>query len=160
MGLAMEALGIMGAWFAPLKVIPARGGPVLHFLKKSAGRAGLLPNGIGEIYFSEILPGKIKAWKLHERQNGLLAVPSGLVWAALYDTREGSPTKGALRAAFLGRPDHYGLLRVPAGVWHGFQCAGKIPALLCNCADMEHDPAEGRGLPWDDPSMPRCWLEN
>ena len=34
-----------------------------------------------------------------------------------------------------------------------------IPALICNCADIPHDPDEGRRLPANDPSIPYQWSE-
>ena len=156
MSLAPEPLGIEGAWQAPLKILPAAGGPVLRFLRAGELNA-LFPNGLAEIYFSEILPGSVKAWKLHERQNSLFCVPSGLIRLVLHDSRLGSPTKGTLLNLRLGRPDHYAMIHIPAGVWHGFQCLGAQPAIVCNCADLEHDDKEGRRLPPDDPAIPCAW---
>lgn len=160
MSVEMEPLGIMGAWWAPLKIIPAPGGPVLHLLKRNKLFQEIFPDGIAEIYFSEILPGMIKAWKLHERQNALFAVPQGLIRLVLYDKREDSFTRGSLSVQYLGRPDYYRMLRIPARVWYGFQCLGDKPAIICNCVDLEHDPKEGRRLAMDDPSIPYRWPES
>lgn len=160
MSVEMEPVGIMDSWWAPLKIIPAQGGPVLHLLKRNKIFKELFPHGIAEIYFSEILPGMIKAWKLHTRQNALFAVPYGLIRLVLYDRREDSFTKGALSVQYLGRPDYYRMLRIPARVWYGFQCLGEKPALICNCVDLEHDPQEGRRLPVDDPTIPYHWPES
>lgn len=150
-------VGIADALFQPLAVIPAPGGPVLHMLRP---HSPLLPDftaGFGEIYFSEVLPGAVKAWKRHSRQTQLFAVPRGLLKIVLYDDRPGSPTCGALRELALGRPERYGLLRIPLGVWYGFTALGKEAALICNCADIPHDPAEGERRPPDDPAIPYDW---
>lgn len=155
--MAARDVGIAGALFQPLKVIPTPGGPVLHMLRPDSP---LLPDfhvGFGEIYFSEVLPGAVKAWKRHCRQTQHFAVPCGLLKIVLYDDRPASITRGELRELTLGRPDHYGLLRVPLGVWYGFTALGKAPALICNCADIPHDPAEGERLPVDDPAIPYAW---
>lgn len=153
----MRPTGIEGALFQPLRVIPTAGGPVLHMLKPDSP---LLPDfraGFGELYFSETLPGAVKAWKRHQRQTQLFAVPSGLLRIVLYDDRAASPSRGALVSLLLGRPDNYGLLRIPPLVWYGFAAVGACPALICNCADMPHDPAEAERLPPDAAAIPYSW---
>ncbi|MDR0816562.1 MAG: dTDP-4-dehydrorhamnose 3,5-epimerase family protein [Desulfovibrio sp.] len=154
---APEALGIEGAFFLPLRVIAANGGQVLHFLKPDSPLLPDFTNGFGEIYFSEALPGAVKAWKRHRRQTQLFAVPCGRLTIALYDARPASPSCGLLRELILGRPDHYGLLRIPRGIWYGFAALGQTPALVCNCADMPHAPDEGERRPPDDPAIPYRW---
>lgn len=84
-------------------------------------------------------------------------MPHGLLKLVLYDARPGSPTSGVLRELRLGRPDHYGLLRIPTGVWYGFTAATDEPALICNCADLPHDPEEGEHLPADTKDIPYSW---
>lgn len=150
------ATGIEGCWLSPLAVIPTPDGPVLRMLKPGAG---LAPQSgrFGEIYFSEVFPGHVKAWKRHQRQSQLFAAPMGLIRIVLFDNREGSPTCGALADILLGRPDNYALLSVPHGVWYGFKAVSQTPALLCNCADIPHDPAESEKLPPDSPLIPFKW---
>ena len=152
-------VGIAGALLQPLKVIPTEGGPVLHMLRPGSPLLPDFSKGFGEIYFSEVLPGHVKAWKQHTRQTQHFAVPTGLLKIVLYDDRPGSATRGVLCELALGRPEHYGLLRVPLNVWYGFTAMGDAPALICNCADIPHDPTEGRRLPMDDPSIPYKWAE-
>ena len=121
-------MGIDGVSFQPLKVITTPGGPVMHMLRPDSP---LRPHAetadgelhLGEVYFSEVLPGAIKAWKRHRRQTQYYTVPHGLLKLVLYDARPDSPTCGVLRELYLGRPDHYGLLRIPTGVWYGFTAA-------------------------------------
>jgi dTDP-4-dehydrorhamnose 3,5-epimerase len=43
----------------------------------------------------------------------------------------------------LGRPVGYFRLTIPPMLHYGFQCLGDVPALLANCTDLPHDPAEG-----------------
>lgn len=155
-------MGIDGVCFQPLKVITTPGGPVMHMLRPDSP---LRPHAetadgelhLGEVYFSEVLPGAIKAWKRHRRQTQYYTVPHGLLKLVLYDTRPDSPTRGVLREVYLGRPDHYGLLRIPTGVWYGFTAATDEPALICNCADLPHDPEEGERLPADTKDIPYTW---
>lgn len=151
------ATGIEGALFQRLRVILTPGGPVLHMLRAGSPLLPDFADGFGEIYFSEVLPGAVKAWKRHTRQTQLFAVPSGLVRIVLFDDRPASPTRGALVDRLLGRPDDYGLLRIPPHVWYGFTAVGDAPALICNCADLPHDPAEGERTAPDDPAIPYAW---
>lgn len=150
-------VGIDGALLQSLGIIPTPGGPVLHMLRPGSALLPDFSKGFGEIYFSEVQPGHIKAWKRHTRQVQHFAVPTGLLRIVLYDGRPDSPTEGVVCELALGRPENYFLLRIPTGVWYGFAAMGDAPALICNCADIPHDPAEGQRLPVDDPSIPYCW---
>ena len=152
-----QDVGIEGALLQPLAVIPTPGGPVMHMLRPESALLPDFHQCFGEIYFSEVLPGHVKAWKRHTRQVQHFAVPSGLLRIVLYDDRQGSATRGVLCELALGRPDNYALLRIPTGVWYGFAAMGDAPALICNCADIPHDPTEGQRLPVDDPSIPYAW---
>ena len=152
-------MGINGVSFQPLKVITTPGGPVMHMLRPDSPLLPDFSKGFGEIYFSEVLPGHVKAWKRHTRQTQHFAVPSGLLKIVMYDDRPDSETRGVLCELALGRPEHYGLLRIPVNVWYGFTAMGDAPALICNCADIPHDPTEGQRLPVNDPSIPYQWSE-
>lgn len=149
--------GISGAFLQPLAIIPTAGGPVLHMLR--SGYA-LMPAGsppFGEIYFSQVDAGAVKAWKCHKRQNQLFAVPMGKIRIVLYDWRPESPSCGQMAVLELGRPDDYFLLSIPAGVWYGFTGISAEPALICNYASMAHDPDETERLPVDSPWFPYNW---
>jgi dTDP-4-dehydrorhamnose 3,5-epimerase len=111
----------------------------------------------GECYFSEVLPGAVKAWKRHRVQVQQFAVPVGRIRLAIYDDRGQSRTRGQLQTIELGRPDAFLRLRVPPGVWYGFTCISEVPALLANCPDLPHDPAEGEQRPSTDPEIPYRW---
>lgn len=115
------------------------------------------PDGFGEIYFSEIYPGSVKAWKRHSRQAQLFAVPVGRIRIALYDSRRNSLSHDVLEIIELGRPDNYSLLAVPPGIWYGFMCLSQRSALICNCADIPHNPEESEKLPADTPLIPYKW---
>lgn len=149
--LAQE-MPVAGLSFTPRAMVPAKGGPVLHLLRGQA----LNEVAQGEIYFSEVLPGCIKAWKRHRRQTQNFAVPSGRLLLAVYDDRQDSPSRGICVSLELGRPDAWGLLRIPPMLWYGFAALGREPALICNCADLPHDPDEAERLPLDAPGLPDC----
>lgn len=162
---------IDGVVLRELEIIPTQGGPVLHMLRPDAltgpeaiGRARpASPAGthaeptVGEVYFSETEAGRVKAWKCHLRQTQRFAVPRGRLKIVLYDDRADSPSRGRLEEYILGRPDAYRLLRIPPLVWYGFAALGDTPALLCNCPDLPHDPAEARRRDVDTPDIPYRW---
>ena len=144
---------IEGVTLTELRQIGSDRGAVLHMLRCDAPEF----THFGECYFSEVLPGAIKAWKRHRAQTQNLAVPAGRMQMVIYDERQGSPTQGRLQSLELGRPDAYLRLRIPPGIWYGFRCISTTPALLVNCADLPHDPNEGEARPLDDPGIPYRW---
>lgn len=148
---------IEGVFTQDLMVLSTEGGDVLHFLRKEYALMPHFPGGFGEVYFSEVLPGKVKAWKRHARQNQVFAVPYGRMKIVLYDDREHSRTKGVLEEIILGRPENYALLSIPAGIWYGFAALSREGALLCNCADIPHEKEEGEKIAPDSKRIPYIW---
>jgi dTDP-4-dehydrorhamnose 3,5-epimerase len=133
-----EATAIEGVSIIPLKEIADPRGPVLHMLRADASHF----RAFGEVYFSEVSPGSVKAWKCHSKMTQYMTVPVGRIKFALFDTRPDSPTKGKLCEQVLGRPDHYNLIVIPPGIWYGFKSVAEIESLIANCPDMPHDPKE------------------
>jgi dTDP-4-dehydrorhamnose 3,5-epimerase len=144
---------IEGVTTVALRELADEHGAVLHMLRSDA------PDFIkfGECYFSEVLPGAIKAWKLHREQTQNLAVPVGRVRLVIYDDRVGSSTRGNLQIQELGRPDAYLRVQIPPGLWYGFACISDTPSLLANCADLPHDPTESERKPALGASIPYDW---
>lgn len=145
---------IDGVIITELRQISDARGSVLHLLRCDAPEF----TRFGECYFSEVLPGAVKAWKRHRTQTQNLAVPVGRVRLVIYDDRESSPTRGNLQIMELGRPDAYLRLMIPPGLWYGFTCIGEIPALLANCADLPHDPTDSDLRAANDPAIPYAWV--
>lgn len=130
----------------PLPVFDTPGGQVRHALKASA--AGFA--GFGEAYFSELLPGSVKAWKRHWRMTCNLVGVLGEVRVQVLDLRPDSPSAGASLQCRLG-PQHGVRLVLPPGVWFGLQGMDQGPSLVLNIASIEHDPSEAESAPLDDP---------
>tara|TARA_B100001123_G_C14602233_1_gene746368 strand:+ start:47 stop:496 length:450 start_codon:yes stop_codon:yes gene_type:complete len=144
---------IEGVSFQPLKIISDERGAVLHMLQNNDP----FFKNFGEIYFSEINSGFVKAWKRNKKQTQNLAVPIGLINLVIYDDRSNSETKGVLFDCTLGRPDHYNLIRIPPLLWYGFQGIGDTPALIANCADRPHNPAESEKIDPKSDFIPHIW---
>ena len=116
-----------------LKRIPTDGGDVMHALKHSDNGF----NGFGEIYFSWVQQGAIKAWKCHQRMTLNLVVPVGEVSFVFHLTNQ----KNIYRTENIGE-ERYVRLTVPPGIWFGFQGRGSGQSLLMNLADMVHETDE------------------
>jgi dTDP-4-dehydrorhamnose 3,5-epimerase len=111
----------------------------------------------GEIYFSTVYRGVVKAWKNHRRLIANYACIHGRVKVALHDTREGSGTRGQTMEVHLS-PQEYALLVIPAGVWHGFQGLGEPLSILANCATAPSDPDELERLDPAQGRIPYEWV--
>ncbi len=85
----------------------------------------------GQVYVSATYPGAVKAWHYHERQVDNFVCVAGMVKLVLVDTREDSPTKGAVNEFFLGTQNPT-LVQVPNLVYHGWKCISQEMALVVN----------------------------
>lgn len=143
---------IDGVRVTPLRVIPDERGQIMHMLRRDDPAF----QEFGEIYFSTVYPGAIKAWHIHSRMTLNYAVPFGRIKMVLYDDRPGSKTGGELQEIFLG-PSNYQRVTVPPNVWNGFKGLGTEVAIVANCATLPHDPAEiSRTDPFNS-SIPYDW---
>lgn len=144
---------IEGVIVQPLKQIADPRGSVLHMMRLDSE----LFKQFGEVYFSEIHPGKIKAWKRHKEQTQNLTVPVQRIRLVIYDARSHSTTFGKISEYELGRPDNYNLIQVPPMLWYGFQALNDQTALIANCADQPHIPGETETLSFDSDQIPYQW---
>ena len=144
---------IEGVIIQPLMQIAGNRGSVLHMMRRDSK----LFKQFGEVYFSEILSGKVKAWKRHKQQTQNLTVPVNNIRLVIYDNRPSSSTHGKIEEYELGRPDHYCLVHIPPMLWYGFQAFGGETALIVNCADQPHDPEDTESLPADSNEIPYKW---
>ena len=117
----------------PLKRISTPGGDVMRAMKCTD--LGYL--GFGEVYFSWVEVGMVKAWKCHQKTSLNLVVPLGNVRFVFY--QEGS--EPAFRTEVIGEA-RYARLTVPPRYWFGFQGLEGKNSLLMNVTDLPHDPAE------------------
>jgi dTDP-4-dehydrorhamnose 3,5-epimerase len=128
---------IEGVLTVPLRKIADERGMVMHMLR--SGDAHF--EQFGEIYFSLVYPGVVKAWHLHRRMTLNYAVVAGMIKLVLYDERPESPTRCDLQEIFLGDAN-YMLVRIPPGIWNGIKAIGTATAIVANCATVAHDPEE------------------
>ena len=143
---------IDGVRLVPLRQITDDRGTVSHMLKATDPHF----TGFGEIYFSSVYPGVVKAWKHHRRMTANYACVLGRVKVVLFDDREGSPSRGAVMEFHLG-PEEYSLAVIPPRIWHGFQGLGRPASILANCASEPSDPDELDRREPEDGAIPYAW---
>jgi dTDP-4-dehydrorhamnose 3,5-epimerase len=143
---------IDGMSVTPLRRIPDERGAVLHMLRDDS--EGF--ERFGEIYFSMVYPGAIKAWHRHELMTLNYAVPVGMVKLVCYDDRPDSPTRGVLVELHVGELN-YALVTIPPLVWNGFKGEGTVPALIANCSTVHHSPDEIERLDPFSEQIPYDW---
>jgi dTDP-4-dehydrorhamnose 3,5-epimerase len=128
---------IDGVKVKPLSKICDERGMILHMLRSDDPDF----EKFGEIYFSTVYPGVVKAWHEHTRQVQNYAVIKGMIKLVLYDARPKSPTYKELMEIVTGQ-DNYQLIRIPEGVINGFKGIGTGTAIVANCATLPHEPDE------------------
>lgn len=128
---------IDGVVIKQLRQISDERGKVMHMLREDDP----LFERFGEIYFSVVYPGVVKAWHLHKKMTLNYAVVSGEIKLVLFDGRKGSKTYNEVQEIFTGQ-SNYCLVKIPAGIYNGFKGIGAEPAIVANCASIPHDPDE------------------
>ena len=102
---------------------------------------------------SLMYPGTAKAWHIHRKQTDYWYV-IGAMKVALYDTREGSATRGAIMEFLMGDGNPT-CVKIPPGVAHGCR-ALTLSHILYVTSSVYAADDEGR-IPHDDPSIGYDW---
>ena len=143
---------IDGVSITSLQEIPDERGQIMHMMRNDDPEFDCF----GEIYFSVVYPGAIKAWHLHKVMTLNYAVIFGHIKLVLYDSRPSSPTEGMLQEIFPSE-SNYNRVRIPPGVYNGFKGIGTTKAIVANCATHPHDPDEILRLDPFSSDIPYDW---
>ena len=146
---------IDGVLINPLKQILDERGKIMHMLRSDDEYF----EKFGEIYFSFVYPGVVKAWHLHKKMKLNYAVPHGRIKLVLYDDRKDSPSRGELAELIIG-PENYKLVTIPPMVWNGFKGLGNMMSIVANCATLPHDPEEIIRIDPFENDIPYNWSLN
>jgi dTDP-4-dehydrorhamnose 3,5-epimerase len=143
---------IEGVSVKNLKLIPDERGYLMEMLRADDPEF----TRFGQVYVSATYPGVVKAWHYHKVQVDHFVCVAGMVKLVMIDTREDSPTRGAVNEFFLGvqRPQ---IIVVPNLVYHGWKCIStemslviNIPTVPYNYADPDEFRVDPHGtLPYD-----------
>jgi dTDP-4-dehydrorhamnose 3,5-epimerase len=148
---------IEGVKLKPLKMIPDERGWLMEILR--ADEADLFTK-FGQVYVSATYPGVVKAWHFHRVQVDNFACLAGMIKLVLVDTREGSPTNGAVNEFFIGTEQRL-LVQIPALVYHGWKCISTEMSMVLNVPSEPYhynDPDEYRLVPHG--TLPYDWTRH
>ena len=121
----------------PLKQIVDERGKIMHMIKKDSE----IFEKFGEIYFSTINPGFIKAWHLHKEATLNYACVKGKVKLVLLDDRKDSSTFGQYQELMLSPKDYF-LVTIPPFIWNGFKGLDDSESIIANCLTLPHNEKE------------------
>jgi dTDP-4-dehydrorhamnose 3,5-epimerase len=145
---------IEGVKVKALRTIPDERGWLMEIIRSDDGD---FFTKFGQVYVSATYPGVVKAWHFHRRQVDNFACLTGMIKLVLVDTRDGSPTKGAVNEFFIGTEQRL-LVQIPALVYHGWKCISTEMSLVVNVpTELYHyeDPDEYRVEPHG--TLPYDW---
>ena len=134
---------IKGVKIGKLKTFSDEKGKVMHMIKSTDD----IFQKFGEIYFSEVLPGKVKAWNRRKKATRNYAVVEGKIKLVLYDENE--------KQEFILGEDNYNLITIPPGIWSGFKSLGNKKAIIADLTDIPYDPEDAEKK--DFKGLDNCW---
>ncbi|NQT81302.1 MAG: dTDP-4-dehydrorhamnose 3,5-epimerase family protein [Candidatus Aminicenantes bacterium] len=143
---------IEGVIIQKLNQIVDERGKVMHMLRCDSP----LFTKFGEVYFSIVNPGVVKAWKRHQKMTQNITVPVGKIRLVFYDDRKNSLSYGKVEISEIGE-DNYCLVKIPPHVCYGFKGISLVPALIANCTNLPHDPDEVINIDASDKKIPYDW---
>jgi dTDP-4-dehydrorhamnose 3,5-epimerase len=145
---------IEGVEIVELKRFSDDGGSMTELARLTDGHPQAFAGfSVRQINYSEVEPGAIKAFHLHQRQTDIWYVPpSDRMLVVLLDVRHGSKTEGSRMRLTLGAGGSR-MVRIPPGVAHGVRNLSSAPGRIIYFTDVHFSPEpamcdEGR-LPWD-----------
>ena len=145
---------IEGVKVKELRVIPDDRGRLMEILRADDE----MFSQFGQVYLTTTLPGVVKAWHCHHKQDDNVCCVSGMIKLAVYDDRRDSPTFGQVNEFYLGEHSPR-LVHIPAFLYHGWKCVSPGEALIINTVTRAYDhtdPDEHR-LPAHESHIPYDW---
>jgi dTDP-4-dehydrorhamnose 3,5-epimerase len=137
-----HAPGQTGALFFGLPLIINSNGNLRHIFKSEPGST--LP--FSEIYFSEVNPKSIKAWKHHSLQTQNISVAFGQIRIICVSKK---PSENIFEVFDLNSEELFGILTIPTGIYYALINRTDRPTVLLNTTDIVYNPVENHSLPLD-----------
>ena len=112
----------------------------------------------GQVYMTTVYQGAVKAWHYHKKQVDSFVCVKGMIKLVLFDSRDGSKTRGELNEFFIGEHNP-SLVQIPNGVYHGFKGISDVESIVINTPTETYnakEPDEFR-LPADAKEIPYDW---
>ena len=150
---ALQSAAIDGVIFRPTRPVPHEDG---HLTEVARADWEMLADPVVQVHVTTTLPGRIRAWGLHQSSADRLFVVSGLVTIVVFDGRLDSPTHGRLNV-FTVSERNPGLLLIPPLLYHGWKNIGTDEAVIINMPSRQYDYThpDALDLPWDSEAAAR-----
>lgn len=144
---------IDGLLLRPTRPVPHGDG---HLTEVARASWDALGGPLVQVHVTTTLPGRVRAWGLHQRGTDRLFVVSGLVKIVVFDGRQTSPSRGRINE-FLVSDRNPGLLIIPPDLYHGWMNIGTTEAIIINMPDRMYDyeAPDALDLPWDSEAARR-----
>jgi dTDP-4-dehydrorhamnose 3,5-epimerase len=145
---------IEGVKLRKLRLIPDERGYLMEMMRTDWDEY----EKFGQVYVTAVYPDVVKGWHYHKIQSDHFICVQGMAKVVLYDSREGSPTKGEINEFFIGSLNP-AMLKIPPGVMHGFKGISQETTLIVNVPTELYNyqqPDEYR-LPAHTDQIPYDW---
>ncbi len=145
---------IDGVVVKKLKIIPDDRGRLMEILRAD----DKIFSKFGQVYMTTALPGVVKAWHYHKKQDDNFTCISGKMRLGLYDARKDSPTYKEVND-FVISLENPMLVHIPKEVYHGFKCVSDTEAVVINTVTLPYnykEPDEFRLDPYEN-DIPYDW---
>jgi dTDP-4-dehydrorhamnose 3,5-epimerase len=147
-----KLVGGTGASFLAKQPIINPLGNLRHIVKNELGKY----LSFSEIYFSEVQPKTIKAWKYHTRQSQNISVAFGRIRIVCIKKK---PDETVFEVFELNSEELHGILTIPAGIHYSLINVSEIPTILLNATDLPYNSEENLSLPLDYPEFASLIIE-
>ena len=117
-----------------MPILETVGGDVLKVLSNLESEY----EGFGEVYFSELNPKSVKAWKYHYKMTLNLVVPLGEVKFVFFKKKN---KVDFFKEITIGR-SNYSRITVKPGIWFGFKNITSKKSIVMNVANIAHEQEE------------------
>ena len=108
--------------------------------------------GFGELYFSTVKTGVIKAWRRHKQMTVNLMLVTGKVRLVVLESLDNEPELDLVLDA-----RQRILVTIEPRKWYGFQGLSEAEAMLMNFANIKHDDLEVERLDHDAGGVSYTW---
>jgi dTDP-4-dehydrorhamnose 3,5-epimerase len=144
---------IEGVEFRPTRPVPHEDGVVAEIARADWEMIG---GPLAQVHMTTTLPGRVRAWGLHQASTDRLFVVLGLIKLVVFDGRIGSPTFGKFNE-FTVSEKNPGLLSIAPFLYHGWKNIGSNEAIIINMPERMYDyeNPDALDLPWDSDAARR-----
>lgn len=147
-----KSAGGTGVSFSVKQLIINPLGNLRHIAKSELDKN--LP--FSEIYFSEVQPKTIKAWKFHSEQTQNITVAFGRVRIVCIKKKS---DETVFEVFELNSEELHGVLTIPSGIHYSLINVSEVPAILLNATDSPHNSEENLSLPLEYPEFASLIVE-